>query len=139
MSDSVTKNNTSASVVQGVVMPRSDIKSELIRVAAVLVQGHYIPSDLVDDYPQKTYTAARVAQMMEKAHDKSRDLAVQVRRLSDAIKAEPIGPSSTDYDLWMAQNPFIATAISEKVKSYAYEIWRQAWMACEREHGIRKA
>lgn len=62
------------------------IKSELIRIAAVLVQCHYIPSNLKDDYSQKTYSAGRVAQMMKKAHKKSKNLAIQVRYLADLIK-----------------------------------------------------
>jgi len=66
-------------------MTNKQIKSDLIRIAAVLVQGNYIPSDLVDDYPQKTYSAGKVAKMMEQAHEKSRALAIQVRNLADSI------------------------------------------------------
>lgn len=72
--------------VNAVVMANRKIKGELIRIAAVLVQCHYLPSDLVDDYPQKTYTAGRVAGMMEKAHENSKQLAVDIRRLADSIK-----------------------------------------------------
>ena len=72
--------------VNSLVMDNRQIKSELLRIASVLVQCHYIPSDLVDDYPQKTYSAGRVAQMMEKAHDKSKSLAIQVRNLAESIK-----------------------------------------------------
>jgi hypothetical protein len=63
----------------------SDVKAELIRIAAVLVQGHYLPSDLVDDYRQKTYSASRVAEMMEKAHEVSKDLGIKIRELVDAL------------------------------------------------------
>jgi hypothetical protein len=40
---------------------------------------------MVDDYPQKTYTAGRVAEMMEKAHKHSKDLAGQLRNLSNKL------------------------------------------------------
>jgi len=63
-------------------------KNELIRIASVLVQCHYLPSDLVDDYPQKTYSASRVAKMMEKAHSVSKDLAVEIRRIADLLPAK---------------------------------------------------
>ncbi|MFA5323166.1 MAG: hypothetical protein WC373_10890 [Smithella sp.] len=59
------------------------ICSELIRIAAVLAQCHYMPSDEVDDYHQKTYSASRVAQMMEEAHSVSRDLAVALRNIAE--------------------------------------------------------
>lgn len=80
---------------RGVVVPavapagchNQQVKSELIRIAGVLVQCHYIPSGLVDDYPQKTYSAGRVARMMEKAHEQSKSLAIQVRNLADSIKS----------------------------------------------------
>lgn len=58
---------------------------ELLRIASVLVQCHYIPSDMVDDYPQKTYSASRVAKMMEKAHENSKSLAVDLRRIADSL------------------------------------------------------
>ena len=64
---------------------RREAKSELIRIAAVLAQCRYLPSDLVDDYPQKTYSASRVAKMMEKAHAVSKDLAVEIRRIADSL------------------------------------------------------
>jgi hypothetical protein len=57
-------------------------KSELIRIASVLVQCHYLPSTIVEDYPQKTYTAKRVAEMMEEAHEQSKYLAAQINRLT---------------------------------------------------------
>lgn len=44
-----------------------------------------LPSDLLDDYPQKTYSASRVAKMMEKAHSVSKDLAVEIRRIADSL------------------------------------------------------
>jgi hypothetical protein len=61
------------------------IKSELIHIGAVLIRCHYIPSDSVDDYAQKTYSAARVAQMMKKARLQSLELGVQIKRLADSL------------------------------------------------------
>jgi|GEM_PF-5093740 len=52
---------------------------------AVLVRCDYMPSAYIDDYTQKTYTARQVAKMMEKAHEKSKDLAVELRRICDSI------------------------------------------------------
>lgn len=57
---------------------------ELIRIASVLAQCHYLPSDKVDDYKQKTYSAARVAKMMEGAHLQSKELAVALRNITDS-------------------------------------------------------
>jgi hypothetical protein len=73
--------------VQGVVMAPAGITSELIRIAALLAQCHDIPSDLVDDYPQKTYSANRVARMMDRAHQTYPMLAYQLRQVSDSIHA----------------------------------------------------
>ncbi len=61
------------------------VKLCLIRVAGELTRCNYLPSPLVDDYSQKTYSAGRVAQMMEKAHERSKDLGVKVRDLADSI------------------------------------------------------
>lgn len=66
-------------------MDNKKIKGELIRIAAVLVRCDYMPSAYIDDYTQKTYTARQVAKMMEKAHEKSKDLAVELRRICDSI------------------------------------------------------
>jgi hypothetical protein len=51
----------------------------------------------------------------------------------------PIGPSSTDYEAWLKTRPNIAARFCKHFSTHSgYEIWRNAWMACEREHGIRK-
>jgi hypothetical protein len=81
----VSEDTAQSSGTAGYVADRT-IKSELMRIAAVLVQCHYLPSDLVDDYLQKTYSAARVARMMEKAHSTSKDLAVDLRNLADRLR-----------------------------------------------------
>jgi len=61
------------------------IRKELFRIASVLVQCNYLPSSLPDDYHQKTYTAGRVAKMMENGHNNSKNLAVDLRRIIDLI------------------------------------------------------
>lgn len=73
--------------VDSLVMPSREIKSELIRIAALLATCYNLPSDLVDDYPQKSYSASRVAGMMSKAHDHSKMMAYQLRQVADKIKA----------------------------------------------------
>jgi hypothetical protein len=60
------------------------VKSELIRIASCLLE--LVPSDLVDDYPQKSYSAGKVAKMMVKPAHYAKMLAYQLRKLSDAIK-----------------------------------------------------
>ena len=66
-------------------MTNNQIAGKLIHVAAQLVKGNYLPSDLVDDYPCKRYGAATVARMMEKAHDENKRLAYEVGRLARMI------------------------------------------------------
>jgi len=78
-------DQTAAPVVQGVVMAPDGIKSELIHIAAALLR--LVPSDLVDDYPQKTYSAGRVARMMERPQEGARILAYRIRQLSDSVHA----------------------------------------------------
>jgi hypothetical protein len=56
-----------------------------MRIAAELALGNHLPSSFVDDYPQKTYSAARVAQMMEKPRERAKDLAVKLRNLIDVF------------------------------------------------------
>lgn len=51
----------------------------------------------------------------------------------------PVGPSSDDFQDWMAGRPDMKARIEAKDvnEHVAYEIWRSAWLACEREHKIR--
>ena len=58
------------------------IKAELTSIAAALTRGNHLPSDLVDDYPQKTYSASRVAGMVAEPRYFEMRLA---RRLLNAI------------------------------------------------------
>ena len=60
------------------------LQSELIRIAACLLQ--LVPSDMVDDYPQKTYSVGRVARMMKRPNETAKMLAYQLRQLADSIK-----------------------------------------------------
>lgn len=62
---------------------RRENVSELIRIAACLLQ--LVPSDLVDDYPQKTYSAGRVARMMERPSETAKMLAYQLRQVADRL------------------------------------------------------
>jgi len=73
--------------VKALELKRKEIRSELIRIAALLATCYNLPSDLVDDYPQKTYSAARVAGMMAKVHDQAKMMAYQLRQVADSIKA----------------------------------------------------
>jgi hypothetical protein len=75
------------SLSNDLVMPLQEIKSELIRIAALLATCYNLPSALVDDYPQKSYSAGRVAGMMGKAHEHSKMMAYQLRQVADKIKA----------------------------------------------------
>jgi hypothetical protein len=59
-------------------------KAELIRIAACLLK--LVPSDLIDDYPQKTYSASRVAGMMVKPNETAKILAYQLRRIADSLE-----------------------------------------------------
>jgi hypothetical protein len=54
---------------------------------------------------------------------------------------KPIGPSSDDFDAWLKTREDVALRFEignmRASRHTGYEIWRSAWMACEREHGIR--
>lgn len=53
----------------------------------------------------------------------------------------PIGPSSDDYQAFLAKRPDLAVRMKARgprlTAGGGYEIWRNAWLACEIEHGIR--
>ena len=66
-------------------MNTKEATSKLIEIAGTLLHSK-LPSDLVDDYPQKTYSAAAVARMMEPAHDQHRLMAIQLRQIVDSLK-----------------------------------------------------
>jgi hypothetical protein len=61
---------------------------------------------------------------------------------TDTPILEPLGPSSTDFDHWLSDDPvgqsmrarFKANTVTEAA---GYQIWRDAWMACEVAHKIR--
>mgnify|MGYP001584443240 FL=1 len=58
-------------------------------------------------------------------------------------KRDPIGPSSTDYEAWLKTQPSLSCRLASAGKGFTqiagYAIWRAAWLACEFQHGIRKA
>ena len=66
-------------------MTKPEIKTELTKMAASLIRGDHIPSDNVDDYPQKTYSASRIANMMSNPRIYLKNLGILLRRLSDEI------------------------------------------------------
>jgi len=66
-------------------MTKPEIKIELTKMAASLIRGDHIPSDNVDDYPQKRYSASRVANMMSNPRIYLKNLGIMLRRLSDEI------------------------------------------------------
>ena len=50
-----------------------------------------------------------------------------------------IGPSSDDYEQWLACQPTLVAAFASgqfKLPD-GYQVWRHAWLACETAHGIR--
>ena len=64
------------------------VVSEPIKIGAELLNAEFLPSDLVDDYPQKTYSASRVARMMEPAHAKLKDLGCKIGQLANVISKQ---------------------------------------------------
>lgn len=83
----VEKDDVAQFHVDPVVMPRitNNIRKDMLIIAAELAQGFWLPSEFAGDYPQKTYTAGKVAKMMEKPHQKAKDLAYKLRRLIDEL------------------------------------------------------
>lgn len=67
-------------------------------------------------------------------YEKLMELAGHIRRRG------AIGPSSTDYDAWLANRHDLLDRFRDRTFSIhsGYEIWRNAWLACEKEHGLRK-
>jgi hypothetical protein len=97
----------------------SDVKAELIRIAAVLAQGHYLPSDLVDDYHQKTYSASRVARMMEAAHEASKALGLNIRDLVDECSEMDAG-SGSEQVFVITRAPEAKPLTARELKSLLY-------------------
>tara|TARA_R110002050_G_scaffold243758_1_gene380251 strand:+ start:2656 stop:2919 length:264 start_codon:yes stop_codon:yes gene_type:complete len=84
--------------------------------------------------PTKTKTRAAKA---PKSRTASRRCAVSTR---SAIS--PIGPSSDDYNAWLAKRPDIVARMNDAAPKFTthsgYEIWRNGWLACVAVLGIRK-
>ena len=70
-------------------MNKPGIKSELIKIAASLIRGDHIPSDNTDDYPQKTYSASRVANMMSNPRIYLKTLGIALKRIAREKAAPP--------------------------------------------------
>ena len=66
-----------------------NIMGDLIRIASILAQCRYLPSDNIDDYQLKTYSSRKVAEIMEDAHEKSKDLAIKIRQVVERMKNDP--------------------------------------------------
>ena len=66
----------------------------LIQAAADLALQQFMPSDIVDDYPSKTISAAKVAKMMTQPRDRLRLLSIEVSEgAKQMIAAAPAAPS----------------------------------------------
>lgn len=53
---------------------------------------------------------------------------------------QPIGPSSDDYFRFVGARADLEARMTDGTfnRHCGYEIWRNAWLACEIEHGIRQ-
>ena len=66
----------------------------LIQAAADLALQQFMPSDIVDDYPSKTISAAKVAKMMTQPRDRLRLLSIEVSEgAKQMLAATPATPS----------------------------------------------
>lgn len=66
----------------------------LIQAAADLALQQFMPSDIVDDYPSKTISAAKVAKMMTQPRDRLRLLSIEVSEgAKQMLAAAPAAPS----------------------------------------------
>lgn len=66
----------------------------LIQAAADLALQQFMPSDIVDDYPSKTISAAKVAKMMTQPRDRLRLLSIEVSEgAKQMLAATPAAPS----------------------------------------------
>lgn len=55
------------------------------KLAAKVLIHNKLPSDLVDDYPQKTYAASKVAAMMKPAHSTMKDIAYELADIANEL------------------------------------------------------
>ena len=56
------------------------------KIMSDLMRCNYLPSDSIDDYPQKTYSAGRIARMMGAPHERSKEFAKLISTLLDRLK-----------------------------------------------------
>ena len=102
----------------------------LIQAAADLALQQFMPSDIVDDYPSKTISAAKVAKMMTQPRDRLRLLSIEVSEgAKQMLAATPAAPSQpvtlTDFD---AIDDDVIDAAQESSGMYRVELMR-AWNA----------
>lgn len=69
-------------------MKKEEAFSKLIKIAADLAGGMNLPSNIAEDYQRHSYSAARVAAMMEKPMQSQKDMAMEIRQCVDAIRGE---------------------------------------------------
>ena len=69
-------------------MSTDEAFSKLLQIAADLARGMNLPSAFAEDYQRHSYSAARVAAMMVKPTESQRNMAVEIRKCVDVIRAE---------------------------------------------------
>jgi len=66
-------------------MTKEQAYSKLIQIAAALVRGDGLPSPILDDHHQKTYSARKVAHMAMERHEWQKEIACEMRKAADAL------------------------------------------------------
>ena len=66
-------------------MTKDEAFNQLIQIAARLARGEDLPSDYVEDYRQKTFTAGKVAFLMCDAHRTHKWMAIQISNAADIL------------------------------------------------------
>lgn len=66
-------------------MRKKEARAKIIMIAARLVLGEGTGSGLPGDYPQKSYSASRVASMMRRYRKLHVEWSIQLKRAVDAL------------------------------------------------------
>lgn len=128
------------------------VKSEAFSRELTAPKPKKAPLDRLEEYLGNRASIARKSGFNSSAKDLDEQLAdfrlLRAReqttmKLADFVGGQvpkPIGPSSTDYDVFMGKRPDLAARLRDKTFTthHGYEVWRNAWLVCEKEHGIRK-
>ncbi len=69
-------------------MTTSEAVTTIIKIAAELARGANLPSMYREDYQQKTYSAARVAEMMVAPTQYHKDMAYTLRQCVNVLDTE---------------------------------------------------